>query len=206
VYLYGSEIEENAIKATYVGGSLYYDIAVLHIKESEMLMSSNACAVDVADSDNIVVGDSAIAIGNAQGLGISSTAGIVSVDSEYITMTAADGKNEVSFRVMRVDTAINSGNSVVRNFAERNAINAPIQGSSADMIKIAMTNIYNEMKLRDLKSKMILQVHDELVFDVCKNELDVLSELVTDKMINALQLDIPVIVNINTGNNWLEAH
>ena len=101
---------------------------------------------------------------------------------------------------------INSGNSVVRNFAERNAINAPIQGSSADMIKIAMTNIYNEMKLRDLKSKMILQVHDELVFDVCKNELDVLSELVTDKMINALQLDIPVIVNINTGNNWLEAH
>jgi DNA polymerase-1 len=101
---------------------------------------------------------------------------------------------------------INSGNSVVRNFAERNAINAPIQGSSADMIKIAMINIHNEMKLRDLKSKMILQVHDELVFDVCKNELDVLSELVREEMINALQLDIPVIVNVNTGSNWLEAH
>jgi DNA polymerase-1 len=94
----------------------------------------------------------------------------------------------------------------VRNFAERNAINAPIQGSSADMIKIAMINIHNEMKLRDLKSKMILQVHDELVFDVCKNELDVLSELVREEMINALQLDIPVIVNVNTGSNWLEAH
>ena len=101
---------------------------------------------------------------------------------------------------------INSGNSVVRNFAERNAINAPIQGSSADMIKIAMTNIYNEMKNRDLKSKMILQVHDELVFDVYKEELEVLSELVKDKMINALQLDVPIVVNTNTGDNWLEAH
>ena len=101
---------------------------------------------------------------------------------------------------------INSGNSVVRNFAERNAINAPIQGSSADMIKIAMKDIHNEMKLKDLKSKMILQVHDELVFDVYKDELDVLSELVKDKMINALQLEVPIIVNINTGNNWLEAH
>lgn len=111
VYLYGSEIEEKAIKATYVGGSLYYDIAVLRVEDSEILQSSSACAVDVADSDGIVVGDSAIAIGNAQGLGISSTSGIVSVDSEYITMTAADGKTEVSFRVMRVDTAINSGNS-----------------------------------------------------------------------------------------------
>ncbi len=101
---------------------------------------------------------------------------------------------------------INSGNSVVRNFAERNAINAPIQGSSADMIKIAMTNIHNEMKIKNLRSKMILQVHDELVFDVHTDELDVLSELVKDKMINALQLDVPIIVNINTGNNWLEAH
>ncbi len=101
---------------------------------------------------------------------------------------------------------INSGNSVVRNFAERNAINAPIQGSSADMIKIAMINIHDEMISRHLQSKMILQVHDELVFDVCMEELDVLTELVKDKMLNALQLDIPIVVNINTGNNWLEAH
>ena len=101
---------------------------------------------------------------------------------------------------------INSGNSVVRNFAERNAINAPIQGSSADMIKIAMTNIYNEMKARDLKSKMILQVHDELVFDVHKEELDILSELVKDKMTNALPLNVPIEVNLNTGTKWLEAH
>ena len=111
VYLYGSEIENKAIKATYVGGSLYYDIAVLRVENSEILAESSACAVDVADSDKVVVGDSAIAIGNAQGLGISSTSGVVSVDSEHITMTAADGRTEVSFRVMRVDTAINSGNS-----------------------------------------------------------------------------------------------
>ena len=101
---------------------------------------------------------------------------------------------------------INSGNSVVRNFAERNAINAPIQGSSADMIKIAMTEIDKEMTARDMKSKMILQVHDELVFDVCKEELEMIQEIVRDKMLNALPLSIPIEVNLNTGENWLEAH
>ena len=101
---------------------------------------------------------------------------------------------------------INSGNSVVRNFAERNAINAPIQGSSADMIKIAMIEIDKEMTARDMKSKMILQVHDELVFDVCKEELEMIQEIVRDKMLNALPISIPIEVNLNTGENWLEAH
>ena len=101
---------------------------------------------------------------------------------------------------------INSGNSVVRNFAERNAINAPIQGSSADMIKIAMIEIDKEMTARNMKSKMILQVHDELVFDVCKEELEMIQEIVRDKMLNALPLSIPIEVNLNTGENWLEAH
>ena len=111
IYLYGSELEDKAIKATYVGGSLYYDIAVLHVDGSEMLKNSDACAVEIADSDKVRVGENAIAIGNAKGLGISASSGVVSVDSEYLTMTAADGKTEVSFRVMRVDTAVNSGNS-----------------------------------------------------------------------------------------------
>lgn len=111
VYLYGSEFESNAIEATYVGGSLYYDIAVLRIEDSEILKNSSATAVEIADSDKISVGESAIAIGNAQGYGISASLGIVSVDSEYITMTAADEKTSVSFRVMRIDTAVNSGNS-----------------------------------------------------------------------------------------------
>ncbi len=101
---------------------------------------------------------------------------------------------------------INASNSVVRNFAERNAVNAPIQGSSADMIKIAMSNIYKAMNDKQLQSKMILQVHDELVFDAVKDELDTLKELVNDKMVNALPLNIPVVVELNTGTNWLEAH
>lgn len=101
---------------------------------------------------------------------------------------------------------INASNSVVRNFAERNAVNAPIQGSSADMIKIAMSNIYKAMNDKQLQSKMILQVHDELVFDACLDELEILKELVKDKMVNALPLNIPVVVELNTGTNWLEAH
>ena len=111
VYLYGSSSEEQAISATYVGGSVYYDIAVLRVEDSEILKNSDACQIDISDSDQVTVGDRAIAIGNAEGYGISVSSGIVSVDSEYITMTAADGRSEVSFRVMRVDTAVNSGNS-----------------------------------------------------------------------------------------------
>ena len=111
VYLYGSEDDDMAMKATYVGGSLYYDIAVLYIDDSDTLKSSCAAEVDVANSEEIVVGNTAIAIGNAAGYGISASFGAVSVDSEYITMTAADGSTTVSFRVMRVDTAVNSGNS-----------------------------------------------------------------------------------------------
>lgn len=111
VYLYGSEIEDKEISATYVGGSLNYDIAVLRVEDSEVLRASSATQVDVADSNDIIVGASAIAIGNPQGGGISASFGVVSVDSEYITMTGADDRTEVTFRVMRIDTAVNSGNS-----------------------------------------------------------------------------------------------
>ena len=101
---------------------------------------------------------------------------------------------------------INSRNFVVRGFAERNAINAPIQGSSADMIKIAMINIFNEMNRKGLKSKMILQVHDELIFDVYNDELDELKPIVRKLMETAIPLKVPVVVDMNTGDNWLEAH
>lgn len=101
---------------------------------------------------------------------------------------------------------INSNNAIVRGFAERNAINAPIQGSSADMIKIAMINIHNEFIKLNLKSKMILQVHDELVFDVYKPELETVMPIVERLMKSAMVLDVPVEVEISTGNNWLEAH
>ena len=101
---------------------------------------------------------------------------------------------------------INSANAVVRSFAERNAVNAPIQGSSADMIKIAMIDIQRELENRDLKTKMILQVHDELIFDCAKDEEEEVREMVVEKMKNAIKLDVPILVDVNSGANWLEAH
>ena len=111
VYLYGAENEKYAISAEYVGGSLYYDIAVLYVENCPALINSVYNGVKVADPDNVAVGATAIAVGNPRGVGIAASLGIVSVASEYITMTAADGQRTVSFRVIRVDTAINSGNS-----------------------------------------------------------------------------------------------
>lgn len=101
---------------------------------------------------------------------------------------------------------IHSNNQVVRGNAERNAINAPIQGSAADIIKIAMIRIFNRMKSEKFLSKMILQVHDELIFEVEKSELEKLREMVIYEMSNAVTLDIPLKVDSGTGNNWFEAH
>ncbi|WMI66938.1 DNA polymerase I [Aestuariibaculum sp. YM273] len=101
---------------------------------------------------------------------------------------------------------INSRNAVVRGAAERNAVNAPIQGSAADIIKIAMINIHKKLETGDFKTKMLLQVHDELVFDVFKPELDTIKTLVKTEMENAYQLAVPLDVDLGTGDNWLEAH
>jgi len=101
---------------------------------------------------------------------------------------------------------IHSRNAVVRGFAERNAINAPIQGSAADLIKAAMIQIFKAFEEKNLRSKMILQVHDELVFDVYQPELEVVKSIVKHKMEGAIQLRVPLLVEMGTGNNWLEAH
>jgi len=101
---------------------------------------------------------------------------------------------------------INGSNQVVRGAAERNAVNAPIQGSAADIIKIAMIRIYDRLKSEGLKSKMLLQVHDELVFDARKDELETLTALIKKEMENAYELEVPLVVDIGTGANWLEAH
>ena len=101
---------------------------------------------------------------------------------------------------------INSRNAVVRGAAERNAINAPIQGSAADIIKIAMINIQNKLESEDYQSKMLLQVHDELVFDVFKPELNRVINMVKSEMMNAYKIEVPLKVDINYGLNWLEAH
>ncbi|MFQ5334849.1 MAG: DNA polymerase I, partial [Flavobacteriales bacterium] len=101
---------------------------------------------------------------------------------------------------------INSLNANVRNHAERIAINSPIQGSAADMIKIAMIGIYDELNKRKLFSNLLLQVHDELVLDVHNTEIEEVKELVNQCMKTALPLEVPVIADINTGKNWLDAH
>ncbi len=116
------------------------------------------------------------------------------------------GHVETMMKRRRYLRDIASGNATIRSFAERNAINAPIQGTAADMIKIAMIDIFREMERLQLKSRMILQVHDELVFDVHREETEIVKPIVVEGMQNAIHLNVPVLVEMNTGNNWLEAH
>lgn len=101
---------------------------------------------------------------------------------------------------------INSANQTVRGFAERNAINAPIQGSAADMIKVAMINIHKDIIAQGLQSKMTMQVHDELVFDVLKTEVDAMKAIITHRMKTAISTTVPIEIEIGEGANWLEAH
>ena len=101
---------------------------------------------------------------------------------------------------------IRSANASVRGAAERNAINTPIQGTAADMIKLAMVHIHRQLAARKLKTKMILQVHDELVFDLYRAEQEEVMALVEDKMKTAIRLDVPIVVEIGVGKDWLEAH
>ena len=107
----------------------------------------------------------------------------------------------------RILNEIHSQNAIVRGHAERNAINSPIQGSAADMIKIAMITIFNEIEKRKLKSRMLLQVHDELIFDVYKPELEEIQNIVKTHMENAIpNLSVPIIAEMGNGINWLVAH
>jgi DNA polymerase-1 len=101
---------------------------------------------------------------------------------------------------------INSANAIVRNFAERNAVNAPIQGSAADVIKIAMIKVAKAIKDANLKSKMLLQVHDELVFDVEHSEIEQLQQIVKENMESAVKLVVPLDIEQKVAKDWLEAH
>ena len=101
---------------------------------------------------------------------------------------------------------INSNNRVVRQFEERVAINMPIQGTAADMIKLAMIKIHNELEKRKAKTKMVLQVHDELLFDAYKDEVDELRPMIKEIMETALPVDVPILVETGVGDNWLDAH
>jgi len=101
---------------------------------------------------------------------------------------------------------INSRNAMIRGMAERNAINAPIQGSAADIIKIAMIRIHRAFSEKKLVSLMLLQVHDELDFEVPPNEIETVKTVIKNEMENCIKLSIPLLVDIGTGANWLEAH
>ena len=132
--------------------------------------------------------------------------GIKKYMDDTILFARANGYVETLKHRRRYLKDIHSTNSFVRGFAERNAINAPIQGSSADMIKMAMIDIFDWLKKSNLKTKMILQVHDELVFDVPKEELEIVKPEIEKLMKAALPLKVPVEVEVKDGRNWLEAH
>lgn len=185
----------------------------LHLDEVTSTHRRNAKAVNFG----IIYGQSAF--GLSQNLGIprkeaqeiienyfSQYPGIKKYMSETIEFARENGYVETIMKRRRYLRDINSANATVRGFAERNAINAPIQGSAADMIKCAMINIFNEINARKLKSKMTMQVHDELVFEVHKSEVEEMKSLVRENMQNAVKLNVPILVEVGVGNNWLEAH
>ena len=126
--------------------------------------------------------------------------------SDQIDFARNNGYVETIMGRRRYLQNINSQNNMLRSSSERNAINAPIQGSAADIIKIAMININSELKKQSLKSKMLLQVHDELVFDVHKSEKDQIKDIVKTTMESAVKLKVPLRIDLEFGKNWLEAH
>lgn len=159
------------------------------------------------------------AFGLSQRLGISRTEAKDIIDNyfekysrikeymdESIEFARQNEYVETILKRRRYLPKINAGNGMERGFAERNAINAPIQGSAADIIKIAMINVQNRMKAENLKSKLLLQVHDELVFDAHKDELDLLTQLAKEEMERAIQLEVPLVVEGGIADNWLDAH
>jgi DNA polymerase-1 len=159
------------------------------------------------------------AFGLAQNLNISRTEAKEIIDNYfakypgikgYMDMAINDarekGYSETIMGRKRNLPDINGANGTVRAAAERNAVNTPIQGSAADVIKVAMIDIDKELRKRALRSKMLLQVHDELVFDVLKEELEEVQSMVSEKMSGAVALEVPLLVEVGVGDNWLEAH
>jgi DNA polymerase-1 len=132
--------------------------------------------------------------------------GIKQYMSDTMNFARENGYVETIMGRRRYLRDINSANAIVRGFAERNAINAPIQGSAADLIKIAMINIHKDIKSQNLKSKMTMQVHDELVFDVLKSEKEQMKQIITNRMKNAIKTLVPIEIEIGEGDNWLAAH
>lgn len=172
-----------------------------------------------AKSANFAIIYGSSAFGLSQSLDISRTDAQFLIDGYFasypnvknfmdmqIQKARETGYVETLFARRRYVPDINSQNATVRGYAERNAINAPIQGTAADIMKIAMIRIYNEMRAKKLKSTLIMQVHDELNFDVCISELEIMKRIITEHMQQAVTLSVPLLVELGVGNNWLEAH
>ena len=209
--------DNNMIEAFSSGQDIHKATAakVFNVSLEEVTRDQRSAAKAV--NFGIIYGQSAF--GLAQNLNISRTEAKSIIDAyfeQYSTIkTYMDGAVsqardkgfvETIMQRRRYLPDINSANAVVRGFAERNAVNAPIQGSAADIIKMAMVSVYRAMKRQPLKSKMILQVHDELVFDVHKSEMDLMKNLVEEAMENAVKLVVPMEVELQFGENWLDAH
>jgi DNA polymerase-1 len=126
--------------------------------------------------------------------------------SNQINFARENGYVETILGRRRYLKDINSRNPIVRGGAERNAVNAPVQGSAADIIKIAMVKISDKIKLNNFKSKMLVQVHDELIFEIYKPELQKMKELIKKEMESVFTLNVPLTVDIGIGENWHEAH
>lgn len=209
--------DKNMIAAFQNGDDIHTTTAskVFKVAMEEVTRDQRSAAKAV--NFGIIYGQSAF--GLAQNLGISRTEAKQIIDSyfeQYATIKsymdeAVKGAREKGYvetimKRRRYLKDINSANAVVRGFAERNAVNAPIQGSAADVIKLAMIRVHDAMIKENLKSKMLLQVHDELVFDVHESEIDSMKELVKREMESAVQLTVPMEVEMEIADNWLDAH
>lgn len=209
--------DENMINAFKSGRDIHIATAakVFNVPLEEVTRDQRSSAKAV--NFGIIYGQSAF--GLAQNLNISRTEAKQIIDSYFeqyptikgymdgaIASAREKGYVETVMKRRRYLKDINSANAIVRGFAERNAINAPIQGSAADIIKLAMIGVKNAMDQKQMKSKLLLQVHDELVFDAHHSEVDELRQLVKYEMENALRIAVPLDVEIEIGDNWLDAH
>lgn len=209
--------DPNMIEAFKSGQDIHAATAakVFHVDIDDVSRDQRSSAKAV--NFGIIYGQSAF--GLSQNLGISRTEAKGIIDAyfeQYATIkdymdNAVKGAREKGYvetimKRRRYLKDINSANAVVRGFAERNAINAPIQGSAADIIKIAMIKVDKAMRDANMKSKMLLQVHDELVFDVHKDEIAQLQELVKREMESAVSIAVPMVVEMEVADNWLDAH
>lgn len=209
--------DESMIKAFRDGVDIHRATAakVFHVELDEVTKDQRSAAKAV--NFGIIYGQSAF--GLSQNLGISRTEAKQIIDSyfaqystiktymdEAVKNARENGYVETIMKRRRYLPDINSANAVVRGFAERNAINAPIQGSAADIVKLAMVAVDKAMTEAGVRSKMILQVHDELVFDVHKDETEIMKKLIKEAMENAVQLAVPMEVEMELADNWLDAH